>query len=505
MRPTVSTQLRRCRRAAQDLPPPRPSPPRTRGAAPLVPSRGPRWPPASRRRPRQKWSPQAVIETALADVQQRKAAWTRSDLTRAINAALPDYLGIPTAPRWAGCSTSSPPTPWPRPFRSTPPAPAPTSCPTRCAARTASRPTSPTVPSSTARPITCGPSAFSPPPRPRAVPPPCAPRSRGGSSRVCGSRASNSVSTSPPPSAVCSPPAPALSRWSARPAPASRSSSARSPAVGANRNRSATPLRGGIRPCDVADRHRRPGRAGPQLPQRRPMARHPGAPVGRRRFGQPATIDGDEAWRLHPGDLVVVDESAMTDTPALVAIHRRVEDAGAKLLLVGDHRQFSAVGAGGGMELLAAAGARYELAEARRFTAEWERDASLRLRASDAGVLRDYHQHGRLLDAGTRGQAEERRPSRGPAGRGHVAGAMRKRGARLLRNRSTFSWASGPSTSRAIVSASGPAGRRTNCRPPPTAVAWSWPTPRGPPTRAPPPPSAPRPPASRPARHPHAL
>ncbi|GAA3249529.1 hypothetical protein GCM10017691_60660 [Pseudonocardia petroleophila] len=120
----------------------------------------------------------------------------------------------------------------------------------------------------------------------------------------------------------------------------------------------------------------------------------------------PRPVAGDEAWRLHAGDLVVVDESAMTDTPALVAIQQRVEAAGAKLLLVGDHRQLSAVGAGGGMELLAAAGGRYELAEARRFTAEWEREASLRLRAGDTDVLRDYHEHGRLLDAGTRGQAE---------------------------------------------------------------------------------------------------
>ena len=43
----------------------------------------------------QVWSPQAVIETALADVQQRKAGWTRADLVAAVNAALPDYLGIP--------------------------------------------------------------------------------------------------------------------------------------------------------------------------------------------------------------------------------------------------------------------------------------------------------------------------------------------------------------------------------------------------------------------------
>ena len=43
----------------------------------------------------QEWSPQAVIELALADVQRRKAGWTQADLTQAINDALPDYLGVP--------------------------------------------------------------------------------------------------------------------------------------------------------------------------------------------------------------------------------------------------------------------------------------------------------------------------------------------------------------------------------------------------------------------------
>lgn len=120
----------------------------------------------------------------------------------------------------------------------------------------------------------------------------------------------------------------------------------------------------------------------------------------------PRPIDADQAWRLHTGDLVVVDESAMTDTAALAAIHSHVDKAGAKLLLVGDHRQLAAVGAGGAMDLVAASGARYELAEARRFNHEWERGASLRLRDGDESVLRDYHQHGRLLDSGTRDEAE---------------------------------------------------------------------------------------------------
>ncbi|WP_308816399.1 MobF family relaxase [Pseudonocardia alni] len=117
--------------------------------------------------------------------------------------------------------------------------------------------------------------------------------------------------------------------------------------------------------------------------------------------------DTDLGFRLHAGDIVVVDESAMTDTPALAAIHGHVDAAGAKLLLVGDPRQLAAIGAGGGMDLVSrAGGARYELNEARRFTHEWEREASLRLREGDTTVLEEYHRHGRLVDCGAREAAE---------------------------------------------------------------------------------------------------
>jgi hypothetical protein len=58
------------------------------------------------------------------------------------------------------------------------------------------------------------------------------------------------------------------------------------------------------------------------------------------------------------------------------------------------------------MDLLAQAGNRYELTDARRFNQPWERAASLRLRDRDDTVLRTYHQQGRLLDAGTVEQAE---------------------------------------------------------------------------------------------------
>jgi ATP-dependent exoDNAse (exonuclease V) alpha subunit len=72
--------------------------------------------------------------------------------------------------------------------------------------------------------------------------------------------------------------------------------------------------------------------------------------------GSSAAEDAD--WRLSAGDLVVVDEAAMLPTADLVAIHQHVVAAGVKLLLTGDHRQLAAVGAGGGMALLAKAAGR---------------------------------------------------------------------------------------------------------------------------------------------------
>ncbi len=114
----------------------------------------------------------------------------------------------------------------------------------------------------------------------------------------------------------------------------------------------------------------------------------------------------DEGWRLRSGDLVVVDESAMANTANLVRIYAHCKEVGVKLLLTGDHHQLAAVGAAGGMDLVAATGARHELIETRRFAQPWEGAASLRLRAQDRTVLADYHKHGRLLDGGALEQAE---------------------------------------------------------------------------------------------------
>jgi conjugative relaxase-like TrwC/TraI family protein len=125
-----------------------------------------------------------------------------------------------------------------------------------------------------------------------------------------------------------------------------------------------------------------------------------------RRIREGRAYGDDASWALRAGDLVVIDESAMADTPAVSEILAYAEAAGAKPLLSGDHRQLAAVGAAGAMELIADAGTSYELTDARRFVADWEKAASLRLRAGDQTVLAEYHRHGRLIDAGTVADAE---------------------------------------------------------------------------------------------------
>ena len=72
---------------------------------------------------------------------------------------------------------------------------------------------------------------------------------------------------------------------------------------------------------------------------------------------------------------------------------------GCKLVLAGDQEQLAAVEGGGAMMLLADRLGYVQLAEPVRFTAAWERDASLRLRRGDPTALDDYDQHGRIHGA----------------------------------------------------------------------------------------------------------
>ena len=66
------------------------------------------------------------------------------------------------------------------------------------------------------------------------------------------------------------------------------------------------------------------------------------------------------------------------------------------MLITGDHEQLAAVEGGGGMVMLARQMGYIQLAEPVRFTQEWERDATLRLRAGDTTVAALYEEQGRI-------------------------------------------------------------------------------------------------------------
>ena len=64
---------------------------------------------------------------------------------------------------------------------------------------------------------------------------------------------------------------------------------------------------------------------------------------------------------------MLIDEASMAATPTLLAAARLATSRGALVRLIGDPRQLKAVGAGGGLALVAEATAAPELAELHRF------------------------------------------------------------------------------------------------------------------------------------------
>lgn len=108
-------------------------------------------------------------------------------------------------------------------------------------------------------------------------------------------------------------------------------------------------------------------------------------------------------FRLPAGTTVILDEAGMLATPRFADLAALADHMDWRVALVGDPLQFSAVGRGGMFEHLiqhAPDGAAIEnLRRVHRFAAEWEGDASLRLRHGDVSALDDYDEHGRIHDA----------------------------------------------------------------------------------------------------------
>ncbi|MET7843677.1 MobF family relaxase [Streptomyces sp. NPDC005356] len=113
------------------------------------------------------------------------------------------------------------------------------------------------------------------------------------------------------------------------------------------------------------------------------------------------------AHQLQAGQLILVDEASMGETDQLHEIRRLSDRVGAKVLYVGDAGQLGGVGASGLFgQLTEDLPNVHRLDEVMRFNAEWEKEASLRLRKGDVEVLAEYEARGRLR-AGTRDEMRE--------------------------------------------------------------------------------------------------
>ena len=103
-------------------------------------------------------------------------------------------------------------------------------------------------------------------------------------------------------------------------------------------------------------------------------------------------------YDLRRGSTVIVDEAGTVSTPNLAALTRLADHKAWRVVMVGDPRQFSAVGRGGMFAHLIDTYGAIELDHIHRFTHQWEADATRRLRNGDVSVLAQYERHGRLHD-----------------------------------------------------------------------------------------------------------
>jgi hypothetical protein len=124
------------------------------------------------------------------------------------------------------------------------------------------------------------------------------------------------------------------------------------------------------------------------------------------RLAEGRGLSDDEQFGLGPDVIVAVDEASMTSRQDLVAVQQHCDAAGAKLLAVGDQAQLGPVGPGGSLADVAEHGINYQLTQVFRFKQEWEKQASLDLRAGDKAAITQYAKHGRLVDGGTLEETE---------------------------------------------------------------------------------------------------
>lgn len=123
-----------------------------------------------------------------------------------------------------------------------------------------------------------------------------------------------------------------------------------------------------------------------------------------------------DRYKLNRGDVFVIDEAGMVGSRQLAHFVTEVEARGAKIVLVGDHEQLQAIGAGAPFRAITEEIGHAELSEIRRQRVDWQREASVNFAThrTDLG-LRAYHEHGDIRFS------ESREDARGEIVRDYLA------------------------------------------------------------------------------------
>ena len=111
--------------------------------------------------------------------------------------------------------------------------------------------------------------------------------------------------------------------------------------------------------------------------------------------------------QLGAKDVFVIDEAGMVGSRQLASFVHEVEGRGAKIVLVGDHEQLQAIGAGAPFRAIAERIGYAELSEIRRQRTDWQRDASVDFAThKTAEGLATYRAHGNIRLGETRDEAK---------------------------------------------------------------------------------------------------
>ena len=109
---------------------------------------------------------------------------------------------------------------------------------------------------------------------------------------------------------------------------------------------------------------------------------------------------------LSTRDVLVIDEAGMVGTRQLERVLSHAEEAGAKVVLVGDPKQLQAIEAGAAFRSIYERHGGVEIGEVRRQREDWQREATRDLaNGKTSSALDAYRSHGMVREATTREQA----------------------------------------------------------------------------------------------------